>query len=68
MMQSPFGAWEKDVKQYCIDHGLDFEKARSMRVRWGIDFLELIPEKSEHEHIALLVCRNTDGSGHCEQT
>lgn len=68
MQQSSFGEWEKDVKRYCDDNGLSFEKAKSMKTRWGIDFLELIPERSAPEHIALLVCRNMDGSGHCEAT
>ncbi len=68
MRTEHFGAWDKDIKAYCVAHGLDYEKAKKMKPCWGIDFLKLKVNDESTAPVALLIFRNGDGSAICEQT
>ncbi len=34
-MCSLFNDWEKDIEAYCLQNGLDFEKAKNLPKSWG---------------------------------
>ncbi len=40
-MTGKFGAWEAEIKDFCIKNSVDFDEIEKMDAVWGIDCLDI---------------------------